>query len=388
MQPTLPNPDSDSAAHAQQVADHLRGIIGTGSISFARFMQEALYAPGLGYYAAGSAKFGPAGDFVTAPEVSPVFGRIVARQCAEVIAGIEDADVLEFGAGSGRLAADVLSALAKLEQLPRRYYILEVSPDLRERQQRLLASELADLVDRVEWLSELPQGFRGVVIANEVLDAMPVERFVKREGEVVRLAVATDGNEFNWVEAEAPQSLRAAVGGVEADIGYELADGYKSEINLAGPAWISDIAQTVELGAILLFDYGLPRREYYAPERSDGWLRCHFRHHAHNDPLILTGIQDLTAWVDFSAIAAAAVESGLDILGYQPQASFLLGGGLDEEMRGFANLSMPEQAQLSGQIKTLTLPGEMGENFKCIALGRGDVAVPSAFQFADRTQTL
>jgi SAM-dependent MidA family methyltransferase len=387
---SLPEPDELSAEHSARVREHLRKKIADagGHISFAEFMHEALYAPGLGYYSAGSAKFGADGDFVTAPEVSPVFGRVLARQCAEVLGKIESGEVLEIGAGSGRLAVDMLSALDELNALPAAYRILEVSPDLVDRQKKRLREELPQLVDRIQWLSDLPKTFSGVIVANEVLDALPVERFVRRASGVFQLCVATDDKAFTWLEIEAPDPLAVSVRAIEADIGQVLPDGYTSEVSMAAVPWIAGLAGCFNCGAAFLFDYGISRREYYAPDRTDGWLRCHFRHHAHSNPLINPGIQDLTAWVDFSSIAGAASDAGLDILGYQTQSQFLMGGGLEIEMQGFRDLSIAKQIELSGQIKTLTLPGEMGENFKCMALGSGDIAAPSAFNFADRTQTL
>jgi SAM-dependent MidA family methyltransferase len=351
-------------------------------------MHEALYAPGLGYYSAGATKFGAEGDFVTAPEVSTVFGRVLARQCAEVLRGVENGEVLEFGAGSGRRAMDLRGALEELDALPRAYKILEVSPELANRQKETLHKELPHLEDRVHWVSHLPQDFDGIIIANEVLDALPVERFVRRDTGVFQQCVSRDGEYLIWTEREAPVRLTAAVTAIEAEVGHRLADGYMSEIAIAAPLWIADLAMCLKHGAAFFFDYGVSRREYFAPDRSDGWLRCHYRHHAHNDPLIYPGIQDLTAWVDFSSIAGAAQEAGLDILGYQTQSQFLLGGGLEIEMQGFVELPVAKQLELSSQIKTLTLPGEMGENFKCMALARGEVATPSAFHFADRTETL
>jgi SAM-dependent MidA family methyltransferase len=387
---SLPEPDELSAEHSARVREHLREKIADagGSISFVEFMHEALYAPGLGYYSAGSAKFGADGDFVTAPEVSPVFGRVLARQCAEVLGEIEDGEVLEIGAGSGRLAVDMLSALDALNAVPATYRILEVSPDLLARQKKRLREELPQLFDRVQWLSDLPKNFSGVIVANEVLDALPVERFVRRASGVFQLCVATDDKQFTWLEKEAPDRLAASVRAIEADIGQVLPDGYTSEVSMAATPWIADLAGCLERGTAFLFDYGISRREYYAPDRTDGWLRCHFRHRAHSNPLIHPGIQDLTAWVDFSSIAGAALDAGLDILGYQAQSQFLMGGGLEIEMQGFSDLSIAEQLELSGQIKTLTLPGEMGENFKCMVLGRGDIAAPSALNFADRTHAL
>jgi SAM-dependent MidA family methyltransferase len=387
---TLPPVDDLSAQHSLLAAAAMRSKIerSGGQISFAEFMHEALYAPGLGYYSAGSAKFGASGDFITAPEVSPVFGRVLARQLAEVLSAMGGGQILEFGAGSGKLAVDILQALSELDALPSQYCILEVSPDLLERQQRRLQQELPTLVDRVRWLSDLPVDFEGVMIANEVLDALPVERFKRRKEGVFQQCVALRDDSFVWTERPATGALRQAVDAIEADLGEPLADAYVSEVSLASPGWIRDLAAVLKRGAVFLFDYGVSRREYFAVDRSDGWLRCHFRHHAHNDPLILPGIQDITSWVDFSAVAGAAVESGLDLFGYQTQAQFLMGGGLEMEMRRFADLSTAEQVELSGQIKRLTLPGEMGEHFKCIAFGRGDIDTPSAFHFADRMQTL
>jgi len=387
---SLPPPDADSAAHSERVADFIRGKIreAGGSISFAEFMQHALYAPGLGYYAAGAEKFGPAGDFVTAPEVSPVFGHVVARQCAEILEPASGGAILEIGAGSGRLAADVLVKLRELDTLPQRYSILEVSADLRERQERYLASTVPELLPRVNWLSSPPVGHRGVILANEVLDALPVERFVKRAGDVMQIRVESVGAAFRFVEAAAPAHLTAAVVGIESELGYALPDAYSSEVSLGLPGWVGGLADMLHEGIVLLFDYGVSRREFYAPARSAGWLRCHFRHHAHDDPLILPGIQDLTSWVDFTAVAQAAVSAELEVAGYVTQARFLLDGGLDEEMQSFATMPLEAQLALSREVKTLTLPGEMGEHFKCIALRRGRNATPSAFRSGDRTHTL
>jgi SAM-dependent MidA family methyltransferase len=387
---SLPQPDEISAAHSQRCAAYIHARIrdAGGSISFAEFMHYALYAPGLGYYSAGTRKFGDAGDFVTAPEISPLFGRVVARQCAGVLQNIPGGAVLEFGAGSGRLALDVLRTLDELDMLPDKYNILEVSADLRERQRCLLHEELPGLADRVGWLERMPDTHRGVVLANELLDALPVERFMRRKDGVYQLRVGEEAGEFVFVDEPAPDVLAKAVAEIEKDIGEQLPDNYISEVSLAAPAWLHDVAQMLELGMILLFDYGVNRREYYAADRNEGWLRCHFRHRAHSDPLILPGIQDLTAWVDFSAIAAAAASSGLDILGYVSQSQFLLAGDIEAELHDFAEMPLESQLQTAAQIKMLTLPGEMGENVKCIGLARGDIRGPRAFDSADRTHTL
>lgn len=386
----LPDLDPVSKTQSERCAAYIRERISDagGSISFAEFMHYALYGPSLGYYVAGAAKFGEAGDFITAPEISPVFGRVIARQCAPVLGHIGNASMLEFGAGSGRLAADLMSGLVDLDSIPERYSIVEVSPDLRERQQALIERELPELASRFEWLDRMPEAHRGVIVANELLDALPVERFVLREDSVRQLRVADEAGEFVFVEEVAPEVLDTAVRSIEQELGARLPANYVSEVSLSAPGWISDMADTLEQGVALLFDYGVSRREYYAPDRDEGWLRCHFRHRVHSDPLILVGVQDLTAWVDFSAIATAAGNRNLDIQGYVSQAQFLLAGGLNEEMQQFANLSPGSQLELSKQIKMLTLPGEMGENVKCIGLSRGDVPRIDAFSSADRTHTL
>jgi len=387
---SLPQPDAVSAAHSERCADYIRARISDagGSISFAEFMHYALYAPGLGYYSAGARKFGADGDFVTAPEISPLFWRVVAQQCAPVLRESGEVSLLEFGAGSGRLALDMLRALEALDALPAEYRILEVSADLRERQRQLLRAELPHLADRIVWLDRMPAAHRGVVIANEVLDALPVERFMRRNNGIYQMRVIDEGGEFVFVDEPAPEVLVRAVQAIERQIGGQLPDNYVSEVSLAAPAWLADVARMIEHGLVLLFDYGVSRREYYAADRNEGWLRCHYRHRVHSDPLILPGIQDLTAWVDFTAVAEAAAGGGLDVLGYASQSQFLLAGGIETELQDFAAMSIESQLQTARQVKMLTLPGEMGENVKCICLARGDIARPGAFESADRTHTL
>jgi len=388
---SLPKPDAESAAHSECVAEFIRDRIhdAGGQISFAEYMHHCLYAPGLGYYSAGSAKFGGAGDFVTAPEISSLFGTILARQCAEVLTQLEAPAILEIGAGSGRLAAGILKELADSGALPEQgYKILDISADLRERQESFLRRDAPELLNRVEWLDALPEGFSGVVIANEVLDALPVERFIRREQGIAQVCVVTDGDGFGLVESKAPGMLVAAVESIEAFLGQSLPNDYASEVCVAAPQWTADICGTLRDGVAFLFDYGTSRREYFAADRSGGWLRCHFRHHAHDNPLILQGIQDLTSWVDFTAIAEAAVDNGLDIAGFVTQAQFLIGGGLDKYLADFAELPTDAQLKLSAEIKLLTLPAEMGENFKCLGISRGNLRPPTAFELGDRTTSL
>ncbi|MBT8109016.1 MAG: SAM-dependent methyltransferase [Gammaproteobacteria bacterium] len=387
----LPKADSGSLAHSEAVAAYIHDCIAQagGSISFAEYMHHCLYAPGLGYYAAGATRFGLAGDFVTAPEVSALFGRMLARQCAEVLAQLDSPAILEIGAGSGKLAVDILEALAADNALPAGgYHILEVSPDLQERQRALLADRLPGIQESVVWLDAMPAEFTGVIVANELLDALPVERFIRRADRVRQVCVASDGEVFRLVERDAPESLVQALEQIEATLGEPLPNGYASDVCLAAGPWVADLAGSLEEGVAFLFDYGVGRREYYAADRSGGWLRCHFRHHAHDDPLVLQGIQDLTSWVDFTTVAESAVDNGLEIAGFTSQAQFLLGAGLDDYLADFVQMPTGAQLRLSAEIKLLTLPTEMGENFKCLGLLRGALKPPAAFGRADRTATL
>lgn len=386
----LPEPDPESAGHSRRVGEHIRAqiVAAGGAISFGEFMQAALYAPGLGYYTAGAVKFGAAGDFVTAPELSPLFGDVVARQCAQTLLALDAPSILELGAGSGALAVSVLKRLAELDALPERYRILEVSPDLVERQQRRVAEELGPLASRVEWLDSLPSPFDGVIIGNEVLDALPVERFERQAKSVSQEFVSLDGSEFCREWRPAGPQLARAVDDVESGLGRTLAEGYRSEVSLGMRAWLADVLGSLGNGLCLLIDYGVSQREYYAHDRNAGWLRCHFQHRAHSEPLVYPGIQDLTSWVDFSAVAHAAVAAGARVGGFVTQAMFLLSGGLDNAFADFATQSREQQIELARQVKLLTLPGEMGENFKGMALMKGDALLPDAFHQGDRAHTL
>jgi len=382
----LPQPDEDSLAHSALVAAYLRErIAAAGGISFGEYMHHALYSPGLGYYVSGRPKFSAAGDFVTAPEVSPLFGRVVAAQLAPVLAAIDSASILELGAGSGALAVAVLEKLHELDVLPERYLVLEVSAELADRQRQRLSAELPELASRVEWVDHPPAGFRGVMIANEVADALPVERFrVTAAGIEQAYVVSAAGDGFAWEWRPASRAIREAVETAR----LELPAGYCSELSLGLQPWVGDLVDALHQGLLLLVDYGLPRREYYARDRSNGWLRCHFRHHAHDDPLVLPGIQDITAWVDFTSVAEAGSRHGAGVAGFVTQAMFLLAGGLDNEFRAMADASPRLQAELTGAIKRLTLPDEMGENFKCMGLGKGDIPRLCGFRTADRSHRL
>lgn len=387
---TLPEPDAESLRHSQAMAAFIREqiVAAGGSVSFGEFMQHALYSPGLGYYVGGQKKFGADGDFVTAPEQSSLFARVLARNFAAVLSELRGGTILELGAGSGALAVDLMQRLEELDALPDRYQILEISGDLQARQRARILARIPDLAARFEWLDDLPAQLSGIIVANEVADALPVERFVRMADVVFEQRVALTDTAFCWHNAAAPARLCDAVGEIEADLGQQLASGYSSEYSPALPGWIDSLAKSLAQGAIFIADYGVARREYYAPDRSDGWLRCHFRHRAHSDPLIHVGIQDLTCWIDFSHLAAAAAESGLAIAGYASQGQFLLHAGLAEELANFAEMPTDRQLELSRQVKLLTLPGEMGENFKCLALTRGTSVLSSIFSPCDRAHTL
>jgi len=390
----LPALTPDEAAHSERLAACVAAAIARagGWISFAEFMRMALYEPGLGYYSAGARKFGAAGDFVTAPEVAPVFSRCLAVQCAEVLRELgPGASVLELGAGSGAMACDLLLELERREALPACYAILDVSADLRERQRETLAAAAPHLLDRVRWLDRLPQApFDGLVVANEVFDALVVERFVMRGQRVMALGVAHDaaGGRVRLDERPAEPRLEGAVRRLEAELGRALPDDYASEINLQLSDWLQSIAAGVRRGVLLFVDYGLPRREYYVAERSRGTLLCHFRHRFHDDALARVGLQDITAWVDFTAVAEAAQAAGLDVAGFTTQAHFLIGCGLEEFVAHVGDLDLVERVNLSRQAMVLTLPGEMGERFKVIALAKGYDAPLRGFGVRDLRHTL
>jgi len=356
-----------------------------GWISFARFMEMALYEPGLGYYSAGARKFGAAGDFVTAPEMSGFFGRALAHQVAEVIAA-SSPSILEVGAGSGRLAADLLLELEHLGMLPDRYDILDLSGDLRERQLVTLAAAAPHLLPRVRWLDSLPETFSGVVVANEVLDAMPAHVVAWREDGIFERGVGfAETGGFTWQERPATGALLAAAGEIGAQC--RLPPGYESEIGLAARAWAAEWGHRLQCGALLLIDYGFPRREFYHQQRGRGTLMCHYRHHSHPDPFYLPGLQDVTVHVDFTAIIAAADAAGLDLLGYTSQGQFLLNCGILDLLASEQPGTL-DYIRASGAINKMLLPHEMGELFKVIAVGRGIVRPLLGFATGDQSRRL
>jgi len=387
----LPLPGAADLALSARLAEHLIGRIAAhdGWLSFAAFMEACLYTPGLGYYNNAVTKLGTglgdASDFVTAPELSSLFGRALAQQVAEINAA-SGATVLEFGAGSGKLACDVLAELERLDALPERYLILDLSADLQHRQRALLAQRLPHLLARVSWLERLPDAIRGTVLANEVLDAMPVHSMVwtgtawHERG----VCLAADGR-LAWADRPASAALTAAMAArVDA---HALSPGYLTELNLAAPAFIGSVAERLQSGALLLIDYGFPAAEYFHAQRQQGTLMAHYRHHAHHDLLAWPGLQDLTAHVDFTAIAQAAVDAGLALLGYTSQANFLINCGIAELLQGDPQDAAAWLPQVNA-LQRLMSEAEMGELFKVIGLGRNLPASLRGFRRGDRTHTL
>jgi SAM-dependent MidA family methyltransferase len=381
MQTRLPEPSADERAHSDRLLQLLREqIVSNGPIAFAQYMERCLYAPGLGYYSAGRTKFGAAGDFITAPELGELFARCVVAALQPTLAMLgEAADFLELGGGSGAFAEAALKALGETDTLPRQYLILEPSADLRERQrERLLANLPADLNARVRWLDRPPQqDWRGVLFANEVIDALPATRFTVRDGEILEEHVALDGEgRLRRIDRPADALVAGAVRHVERDLGVEFAEGYRSEILPQLPYWIQAVAGTLAAGVMLFVDYGYVRREFYLPERDDGTLMAHYRHHAHNDPLYLPGLNDLTASVDFTALAEAGNSAGFGVAAYMPQAQFLIGAGLQQV---FEQMQPPDEHgrhRLAQQVKKLMLPEQMGERFQAMLLARGMEILP------------
>lgn len=374
----LPSPAPEARAHSEGVVRYIRNEIQAagGWIPFSRYMELVLYAPGLGYYSGGAAKFGGAGDFITAPELTPLFGRTLARVAAEALAQT-GGDILELGAGSGRLALDVLLELDRLERLPNRYLILEVSPDLRERQQELLAERAPHLLARVVWLDALPDRLRGVILANEVLDALPAHLLHWTAEGVLERGVAWTEAGFAWADRPMVSPALAA-----AAARLPVAAPYLSEVSPAVSALVASLGACLEQGGVVLADYGFSRAEYYHPQRDQGTLKVHYRHHSLDDPFFLPGLADITAHVDFTAVAEAAGAAGLDLLGYATQGRFLLDGGLLELMASMTP-GTPDYLLAAQAVQKLVQPHEMGELFKVMVLGRG-VEPPSACRRVDR----
>jgi SAM-dependent MidA family methyltransferase len=378
METPLPEPADDAKATSLALCRHIAAEIdaGDGWIPFSRYMELALYCPGLGYYAGGSRKFGVGGDFVTAPELTPLFGQALAAQVSQVVDASAPV-VLEVGAGSGRLAADLLSSMTI-----DRYFILELSGELRARQHQTLAAAAPELLDRVEWLDRLPEHFSGCVLANELLDAMPVHALAWRPLGLMERGVVQQGQAFAWAERPAASAL------VDAAAGLPIEAPFESEIGLVAAGWVTEWARRIDTGALLLIDYGLPRHEYYHPGRNRGTLRCHYRHRNHGDPFWWPGLSDITAHVDFTAVAEAGYAAGLAVYGYTNQANFLINCGLGELLARRQGTDATSALRAAGAAQVLLSLNEMGELFKVIALGRGLNEPLIGFCRGDRSHAL
>lgn len=381
---------ADALAHSQQVSAFLRSQIeqAGGWLPFSSWMHDALYTPGLGYYAAGNTKFAEPdqdnprqlkGDFVTAPQLTPLFGLTLANQIAEVLRQSDSLEILEFGAGSGALANDVMTAMDTLG-IEAQYQILEVSADLKARQQHRLAA----WADRITWLDRTPETFSGCIIANEVLDAMPVELFAwSEQGQLLQRGVIWDGQQFEYQDRPASDTLRDTLA-----LRMPALPDYRSEINLQAEGWIKSLGQWLNRGAAILIDYGFPQHEYYHPQRHRGTLMCHIQHLAHDNALMAPGLQDITAHVDFTAMANAALAAGLEVYGYTSQARFLLNAGLTEIMMQQGEPGARSHANMRVAIQKLTSEAEMGELFKVIAIGREIDGGLIGFTRGDRRDSL
>ncbi|HEV8645643.1 MAG TPA: SAM-dependent methyltransferase [Burkholderiales bacterium] len=379
----LPAPSDDARRHSDRLVEEVRAEIQRhGWISFSRYMEMALYAPGLGYYVAGAAKLGSEGDFVTAPEISPLFGGALADQVADILAHT-GGGLLELGAGSGALALSLLEELQARDRLPERYRILELSPELVQRQRWLLLQRLPGLSDRIEWITSLPQRFTGVVVANEVLDALPVHLLGWREDGARERGVTWKGEGFAWAERSlVPGALRDAAAALQIEAPYQ------SEVSIAAAALVRTLAGVLDRGVLLCVDYGFGRREYYHPQRNRGTLMCHYRHRAHDDPFLFPGLQDITAHVDFTSLAEAGIEAGLQLLGYTTQAQFLINCGIADLLARTPTGQTTAYLPLATGVQKLVSPAEMGELFKVIALGRGVEPPLAGFRTGDKCRLL
>lgn len=381
---SLPIPNAEALAHSQRLTALIQDRIRQqqGWISFADFMQMALYEPQLGYYSGGAKKFGMGGDFVTAPEISPLFAQTLARQVSQVLAETHG-DILELGAGTGRLAVDMLLALQGLDQLPEQYFILEVSAHLRQVQQEKIRAALPEaLANRVFWLDTLPLHFTGIIIGNEVLDAIPVHLIHRTAQGLCERGVSFD-KDFIWQDK--PLSSGSLY---EAADALSLPEGYLTEICQAASGLIASLAQALQRGAILMVDYGFSAHEYYHPQRNSGTLMCHYQHHAHPDPFLNVGLQDITSHVDFTLIAQAGVDAGLELAGFCSQAQWLMNCGILDLLSQVSPQDMARYAPLAAAAQKLLSPAEMGDLFKVIAFTRQFDAPLLGFSAGDKCHTL
>ncbi|SFN86489.1 class I SAM-dependent methyltransferase [Nitrosospira briensis] len=388
--PQMPAASEAALQHSRALKQLIQAELAAagGWISFERYMRLVLYAPGMGYYSGGAAKFGQEGDFITAPEISALFGRALAQQAAQVLELTGDGgDILEFGAGTGKLALDLLLELEKLGNLPRQYFILEVSAELQERQRLLFEKAAPHLASRFVWLEHLPSEFTGLILANEVLDAMPAHLLACRGTDLFERGVTSDNDEFQWSDRPLREGELLAAAR-ELNLRIDSDGDYISEINLDTRRFMRSLGDVLRRGVILLIDYGFGRDEYYHPQRNRGTLMCHYRHRVHDNPFYLPGLQDITSHVDFSAVADAAGNAGLELLGYTSQAYFLINCGITGILAQSPAENAKDYMPLANQVQKLVSPAEMGELFKVIAFGRNVRQPLAGFVSGDKSRML
>ena len=375
-----------SALHARLREDI---VTAGGALRFDEFMQRVLYTPELGYYTAADPILGRSGDFITAPEIAPLFAQCLARWCSVLLPKLSTRHLYEVGGGSGTMAVNLLKSLAELSCLPEQYILVEVSPVLRARQQALIQTEIPQLASRVQWQSVLPDSVNGIIIANELLDAMPVRRFYQDNQGFQEQFVSVAADQLQFIYQPITDTrLQERLQAIERQQGTALPPGYLSEVNFMAEDWITHAVQSLQQGVMLLIDYGYPRAIYYHPQRSSGTLVCHYHHSVNTTPLERLGLQDITAFIDFTAIAGAAQQAGADVVGFSTQAHFLLDLGI-LDLLGAQMQSQPEkQLEFANQIKRLTLPHEMGEAFKVLALSKKLAEMPPGFGFRNRVEEL
>ncbi len=395
----LPIPDKFALKLSENLRRkiHLAIMENNGSISFEQYMQMVLYEPGLGYYSAGSTKFGEQGDFVTAPELSPLFSRCVAKQCQQILSEISSAktscSILELGPGTGAMAIELMRYLERKNALPKTYYMLEPSADLQQRQQRNIKRSIPQLEKRFVWISNFPEEkIKGVILANEIIDAMPVKRMII-DDEIKEAAITCDIKkndqiQFQWIKKDIDEKLKIDIKKLLGTLKESLPTPYITELNYNIKPWLNSLNDILDKGLILISDYGYPRYEYFHPQRAAGTLLCHYRHHVHDDPFLYPGLQDITASVDFTTVAETAVNASLHVSGFTTQAHFLIACGLDSFVSELKTDNVIERSKTIQQVSKLTMPGEMGEKFKFIGLTKKIDIQLCGFNFIDQRQRL
>ena len=360
-----------------------------GALPFAHYMESVLYEPGLGYYMNGSPKFGVKGDFVTAPEMTPLFGQCLGHQLIPLLSQCDTPVIFELGAGTGQLAATLLTYLDTQDQLPDVYWILELSSVLKQRQIETLSNCCPHLLHRVQWLTQLPENdFEGVVIGNEVIDAIPAHRFRWYEQHIIEMGVTTKDDRFAWRPCAVPDPMViAAIDAIPDSLKQQWCNGYTSEVRPLVEHWLAALSQPFRRGAMVWIDYGCCQADYYHPHQSDGTLMCYYRHHGHSDPFVYPGLQDITVSVDFTALAEAALACDLELLAYTSQAQFLLANKLESHYQAFVAQNPNMAANQALHMRRLVMPDQMGERFKVMVMGRG-IAAPESLSMIDNRHRL